>query len=196
MIPVSSVKVNIVFEILYLKIELEKIEQRKCRIYPGNIREIIFDISQLADKMYSNVRCIFDDGDKYLKAERINFIKGIEPEKLKLARIKTKKIAQRKRGKPFSVGLQLGTGSRQKLNINLAGNINMKNLSFNFGGYHSEYLTNDFNSFRVSGNWKPSRYFSFGVGTMAFIGSDKIRYTSMLRTVITEMEMLTLIQKK
>lgn len=181
---------NIGDDLLKLKAQLELEGVKKIisdiRIFPNELGKYEYDISELPDKLYKDIMVVFRQDDVlYITLKKITFRKGEKPEPPELIALESERLGRKKRrGKPFHLGLSLGSGSRQKLTANLIGNINVRNFNLNFGGSHSEYLENDFNSFRISGNWRPSKFFSLGIGTMAFL-NDKIRYASMLRTGIS-----------
>lgn len=170
-----------VFEILTVKLELKNIEPKRMRLYPEQTNRVVFDISNLADKLHKDIRLILDDGDKYLKADRITFRKGIVPEELPLARIKTERISRRK-GKPYSLYANLNYGSRQR-GLSFSGSLRQGDFNLSLGSNYNQYfygdVVNDFESYRVACNYSKS-WFSAGFGSYIYSG----KWTSMVRAGI------------
>ncbi len=173
---------DIVFEVLFLRIELEGIKQGKCRIYPGQIGQVILDISNLADKLYKDVRVILDDGKRFLKAEFITFRKGEEPKILPLVALKGEKIKGKgkRKGRPYSLYANLNYGSRRR-GLSLSGNLRQGNFSFMASSNYNEYIFGDIiqdsESYQISANYR-KKWFNIGFGSYIYSG----QWVSMFRT--------------
>lgn len=155
-----------------LKVGNDLLGEQEIKIYNGHERRIKFDCSSLEDKLYKDVRIILDDGDEFLKAQRINFRKGPLPKPLPPAKkVKGERLARR-RGKPFSLYANLNYGNRRR-GISLSGNLRFREFSLSAGSNYSQYYfgdaVSDFESNRLSINFR-KEWFSAGMGNYWYDG--------------------------
>ena len=156
-----------------LKVKNDLLGEQGMKIYNGHERRIKFDCANLEDKLYENLRIILDDGDKFLKAQFINFRKGPLPKPLPPAKkIKGERLGRRRGGKPYSLYANLDYGNRRR-GISLSGNLRYRDFSLSAGNTFSQYhygdVISDFESRRLAINFR-REWFSAGMGNYWYDG--------------------------
>lgn len=157
---------------LKISSDLKELGQQEVRIYNKQERLVKFDCSELEDKVYST-RFILDDGKDFIKPFHFKFRKGEPPPPLpELKKIRSERLAKRRKGKPYSLYANLAYGNRRK-GFSLSGTLRVWDFSLSAGNTYSQYVygdvISDFESQRLSINFR-REWFSVGMGNYWYSG--------------------------
>ena len=136
-LSVQVVNPGDVFLELELKSELEGIDAKRFRVYPGCKRKLKLDLKGLEDGEYKT-RLFLDDGDMLLIPFKVDFHKGIVEELSPLVPI-GEKVGTKKRGRNYlRLWVVMSAGSFRK-GLSLSGSTSID--SFRLGsGYRRFYM--------------------------------------------------------